>query len=376
MKSQSDGLKIDSMTTFVHNLNPFAIQFTETIGVRWYGLAYLSGFIVGYYSLLYMARKKTILLNEQQIADFVFYSAIGVLAGGRLGYCLFYAPELFLEFNSEALWWAPLQVWHGGMASHGGMLGVMVSSWVFGRVHKIPFWHLQDLTTFGGAIGFFFGRIANFINGELYGREAPPGLTWAVKFPQEMLVWGNADLEKTRALGPAVAALKEIPSNRGMMEVSVETWNQWVTAYSTSGGASELIRQAKESLIHAVQNGRTDVATLLEPVLTARYPSQLIQSVLEGLLVVIVLAIVWMKPRKPGVISCVFGACYALARIAGEQFRMPDVGIGFQALGLTRGQWLSIGLFLASIAVLIWASKRPTKPLGGWGLTGSVDLKK
>lgn len=361
--------------TYVHNLNPFAIQFTETFGIRWYGLAYLSGFIVGYYSLMYMAKKKTILLSEQQIADFVFYSAIGVLAGGRLGYCLFYAPELFFEFNSEALWWAPLQVWHGGMASHGGMLGVMASSYIFARVHKIPFWHLQDLTTFGGAIGFFFGRIANFINGELYGREAPAGLTWAVKFPQEMLVWGNADLEKTRALGPAVSALKEIPSHSGLLQVNAETWNQWVSAYAASGGASELIRQAKESLIHAVQTGRTDIVMLLEPVLTPRYPSQLIQSVLEGLLVVIVLAIVWMKPRKPGVISCVFGACYALARIAGEQFRLPDAQIGYEALGLTRGQWLSIGLFLASIAVLIWVSRRNTKPLGGWGLQKAPSLK-
>lgn len=354
--------------TYVHDLNPFAIQFTETFGVRWYGLAYLTGFVVGYIAAVYMARRKLILLTEQQLADLAFYSAIGTLAGGRLGYCLFYAPELFTEFNSETLWWAPLQVWHGGMASHGGMMGVMFSSWLFGRIHKIPFWHLLDITTFGGSIGFFFGRIANFINGELYGREAPAGLSWAVKFPQEMLVWGSGEVDKTRALGPAVSALKEIPSSNGLLQVNVDTWNQWVNSYASAGGASELIRTAKESLIHATQTGRTDIITLLEPVLTPRYPSQLIQSLLEGLMVIIVLVIVWKKPRKPGVMSCVFGASYAVARILGEQYRMPDAGIGFQALGLTRGQWLSVGLLVVSLGVMYVVSKRPTKPLGGWGL--------
>src|SRR5690606_2859466 len=105
----------------------------------------------------------------------------GTLIGGRLGYCLFYKPELLISFSSGFPFWGVLEVHKGGMASHGGILGIMVACWLFARREKIPTLHAIDVAAFGGQWGVIYGRIANFINGELYGREASEGFKWAVK---------------------------------------------------------------------------------------------------------------------------------------------------------------------------------------------------
>lgn len=350
---------------YVHDLDPFAIQFTETLGIRWYGLAYLTAFILGYLMLVYLVRRKAILLPEEKISDFTTFVAIGVLAGGRLGYALFYAPELFLNFHSSFPYWGVLEVNKGGMASHGGVAGVMLACWIFGRWHKISMWHLLDLTTLAAALGFFFGRIANFINGELYGRECSPTLSWAVKFPQEMYRWMAESPEKLKGVGPVAEAISPIQLDNGQtLSVTASTWNQWVESFS--GRFQYNIQVYIDKIIEAVQNHQMDIVQKLEPVLTPRYPSQLIQSFMEGFLVFVILFFIWRVPRKPGVISAWFGILYALMRILGEQFRMPDSQIGFQALGLTRGQWLSFGLLAAGLLLLFVMSRKDAKPLGGW----------
>jgi len=123
----------------------------------------------------------------------------------------------------------------------------------------------------------------------------------------------------------------------------------------------------REALVKATEKHNAAVLATIGQALTARYPSQLIQAFLEGLFVFLVLFVVWMKPRKPGVIAAIFGLSYSVARIVGEQFRLPDRDIGFQALGLTRGQWLSITMFLAVCVMLYFVTKRQAQPVGGWG---------
>src|ERR1700733_4944632 len=217
---------------YVHNLSPFAIQFTETFGIRWYGLAYLSGFISGYYVILMLSRRGGTLFKPEQIADFTTYVAIGVLLGGRLGYCLFYAPDLWTAFDNHFPYWGVLKVNEGGMASHGGILGVMAVCFFDARANKIPILHCMDLVVFGGSVGFFFGRIANFVNGELYGRAAPEGLAWAVKFPQEMMLWVQKDFSKLSGLGPAVDALHEFKNDAGeTIALNAALWQQWLDGY-------------------------------------------------------------------------------------------------------------------------------------------------
>lgn len=349
---------------YVHNLSPFAIQFTETFGVRWYGLAYLAGFVFGYYAILLLTRKGRTLFKEDQIADFITFVAIGVLAGGRLGYCIFYAPDLFTSFDAHFPFWGVLKVNEGGMASHGGIMGVMLVCWLYGRSHKIPFLHCLDVTVFGGSLGFMFGRIANFINGELYGRPAPADWPFAVKFPQEMYLWMQKEFNRMIDLGPAVEKLGQLKTQTGeVLNLTAATWQSWLQSYNTDNSARLHVHEVVDGLIASVQHGNEAVREALGQVLTARYPSQLYQSFLEGFCVFVALCFILRKPQKPGVVSGWFGALYCLARIVGEQFRMPDVQIGFQLFGLTRGQWLSIVMLTVAIGWLFLAYRRPVKKL-------------
>ncbi len=347
---------------WLHDLNPFAIQFTETFGVRWYGLAYLAGFLAGYLTIHYLSKRGRTLLKADELTDYVTYVAVGVLAGGRVGYCLFYQPHLLFEFDGSFPFWGVFKVNEGGMASHGGILGVLVAAWIYSWKHKVSWFHLMDVTVFGGALGFFFGRLANFVNGELFGRAAPEGYWWAVQFPQEMYLWASREVNKLYALGDSAAALGKLPSGQ---EINGDLWHGWVMRFHSDSEARRLVYDTLDSLIIAVQSGVEPVKLALAQVLTARYPSQLYQAVLEGLLVFLILFVFWLKPRKPGVVAGMFGLLYSLARIAGEQFRMPDAHIGFQWLGLTRGQWLSVVLVLIALVYLYFVSRRKVPKIGG-----------
>jgi len=370
---------------YVHNLDPFAIQFGENgfrflgfhlEGIRWYGLAYLAGFIVGYFTIKAMAKRKTTPMKENEVADFITMVAFGTMIGGRLGYCLFYAPHLLFDFTSAFPFWGALRVTEGGMSSHGGMIGVILVCVWWARTRKMNVFHTIDLVVFGGAMGFFFGRLANFVNGELWGREAPPDLSWAVKFPGEIYGWTRDNLTRLSELAPAVEKLGEFQTAKGeVVKVTAESWKNWVQNYRTDVQSWNFVNEGVEKLIQATQTANLEVTQALAPFLTPRYPSQLIQSVLEGLLVFIILNIIWLKPRKPGVVGAWFGILYAIARIIGEQFRMPDAHIGFELFGLTRGQWLSIAMLLMVTVYLIWSHRRDTEPMGGWDIKGEMAKK-
>jgi len=161
---------------WTHDLNPFLIQFTPTIGIRYYGLAYFLGFVTGAWLLHRYAVAGRSRLASAQISDFMMAIVIGVLAGGRLGYFLLYQPDLLIH-DPLAL----LRVWDGGMASHGGLIGVTLAVIWFARSRQIPFLHLGDIIASTAPAGLFFGRIANFINGELWGK--PATVPWAIIFP-------------------------------------------------------------------------------------------------------------------------------------------------------------------------------------------------
>lgn len=162
---------------WTHDLSPFLIRFSGNFGIRYYGLAYLLGFLAGAWLLHRYARAGRSLLASAQIGDFMMAIVIGVLAGGRLGYFLLYQPETLLH-DPLAL----LRVWEGGMASHGGFLGVTIAMVWFARSRRIPFLHLGDIVASVAPAGLLFGRIANFINGELWGK--PSTVPWAMIFPE------------------------------------------------------------------------------------------------------------------------------------------------------------------------------------------------
>ena len=161
---------------WTHDLSPFLFRFGESFGIRYYGLSYLLGFASAAWLLSRYWRAGRSQLPPNKISDLIIVLVIGVMVGGRLGSFLLYHPE---QLVTDPL--SLFRVWEGGMASHGGMMGVAVALAWFSRANKISFLHLSDVVNSAAPLGLFFGRIANFINGELWGK--PTDVSWAVIFP-------------------------------------------------------------------------------------------------------------------------------------------------------------------------------------------------
>ncbi|MGY0398891.1 MAG: prolipoprotein diacylglyceryl transferase [Ostreibacterium sp.] len=150
-----------------------------SIGPTWYGLMYVIGFILGYQLARYRAKSMEN-WNDELVNSLLTYSILGVILGGRIGYVLFYHFDFFME-NPLYLF----QITKGGMSFHGGLLGVIGALWLFARNKKLSFWEVGDFVAPIFPIGLFFGRIGNFINGELWGHQT--NVPWAVIFPQDPL---------------------------------------------------------------------------------------------------------------------------------------------------------------------------------------------
>lgn len=164
------------------NIDPIALELGP-LAIRWYGLAYLTGILLGWVYARRLASNATLWggrpapMTPVDLDDFLLWAAVGIIAGGRIGYSLFYKPAVYL---ADPL--AFLRLWEGGMSFHGGMAGTIIAMALFARRRGIPMLSLFDVIAASATFGLFFGRIANFINAELYGRVSD--VPWAVKFPQ------------------------------------------------------------------------------------------------------------------------------------------------------------------------------------------------
>jgi phosphatidylglycerol---prolipoprotein diacylglyceryl transferase len=162
--------------------DPVAIAFGP-FAIRWYALAYIAGIVGGWFYARMLLRRERLWGGPSPISlaafdDFILWVTLGIILGGRAGYVLFYNFDFFIQQPSEIF-----LLWKGGMSFHGGFLGCVVAVSLFGWLRKVPIASLGDVTCAVGPIGLFLGRIANFINGELWGRAADPGLPWAMVFP-------------------------------------------------------------------------------------------------------------------------------------------------------------------------------------------------
>ena len=157
------------------DIDPVLIEIGPIV-IRWYALAYIAGLLIGWRYMARLSRRPGAPIDEAQVDDLLFWITIGVVLGGRLGYVSFYNPAYYLAHPGEAL-----MVWRGGMSFHGGLLGVVVASVWFARRRGLPVLSIGDLVASAAPIGILLGRLANFINGELYGR--PSELPWAMVFP-------------------------------------------------------------------------------------------------------------------------------------------------------------------------------------------------
>lgn len=288
--------------TYLHQIDPIALQFPtfELFGrtfhpaIHWYGVMYLLAFLAAW--LLGRSRIRAGRLpgvDMDAFGDLMFYGMLGVVLGGRIGYVLFYA---FGDFLGDPL--MLFKVWDGGMSFHGGLLGVLVAAWWWARVHRLHFFDVMDFVAPWVPPGLGFGRLGNWIGGELWGK--PTGEPWGVVF--------------TRALPPEL-----------------------------------------QQLDGATLRERLD-AGLLD--MYARHPSQLYQAFLEGL---VLFAVLWWFSRKPRpryAVSGLFALLYGVFRFLVEFVREPDPQLGYLAFGwLTMGQALSTPLILFGL-FLLWRSRR------------------
>ncbi len=300
---------------WVHSFEPAALRLGDRFSIYWYGLAYVAAFFVGFALYKHLVRRGFSELKESEVGDFIMGCALfGVLIGGRLGYILFY--------GGSAFWKDPLSVfrlWEGGMASHGGILGIVAFTWFYARRKKISWTGLGDNLVVVAPIGIFFGRLANFINGELYGRLAT--VPWAVKFPKEL--YEAAPVRAGEALAAAANVNPSIGSIPDLVAVAPH---------------DEAVRRA--------------IAPFLDP----RHPSQIYAALLEGLLLFLVLWILRFRgPRRNGLLTGVFFIGYAVVRIADEFFREPDAAL---TAGLTRGQFLSLFLVAIGAGFLLFSARQ------------------
>ncbi|HTW26353.1 MAG TPA: prolipoprotein diacylglyceryl transferase [Acetobacteraceae bacterium] len=256
--------------------NPVAVQLGP-FGIRWYALAYITGLVLGWRLMRRLVCETPPVAGVEQVDDFLTWATVGVVLGGRLGYVLFYQPALYFAHPLMIV-----QVWHGGMSFHGGVLGVVVALLLYTRQQKIPLFGFADRLAVCVPIGLGLGRIANFINGELWGRAAPAWIPWRMIYPQ-------------------------------------------------SGS------------------------------MVPRYPSELYEALLEGLVLFCVMFALSRRERlraRPGWLTGAFLIGYAIARSTGECFREPDAFLGFLPGGLTMGQVLCVPMFLAGVWLILRARRR------------------
>ncbi|MFA7345249.1 MAG: prolipoprotein diacylglyceryl transferase [Terrimicrobiaceae bacterium] len=302
---------------YVHDLSPFVLDFGNGFGLRWYGLAYVAAFFAGGWLYLDLTKKGYSDLQPSQVGDFITGAALfGVILGGRLGYMLLYDWDRFIA--------DPLvffKFWDGGMSSHGGMAGIVVFTFIYARRKHVSWLNIGDNLVVVAPVGIFFGRCANFINGELFGRVT--GVPWAVQFPKELY---DAPPETVRLAISEAATL-----NPG-----------WTTA----AAVADNVRHSPAL--------REQLAGTLSP----RHPSQIYEALLEGAFLFALLYLLRTRLRLPnGVLTGIFFIAYAVLRIIGEVFRQPDAPL---TMDLSRGQFLSLFLVVMGGAFLFYATRKPS----------------
>jgi phosphatidylglycerol---prolipoprotein diacylglyceryl transferase len=299
---------------WLNNLSPFVFEING-FGPHWYGLSYVISALIGYWLYKRLAQRGYTDIPPAKVADFITWvGLLGVLIGGRVGWIVFYG--IYQNHEGDPWWW--IRVNKGGMSSHGGILGIVIVTFVLSRRWKISWTGIGDSLCVVATIGLFLVRCANFVNGELYGHETTQ--PWGVQFASE--VRDNPELTLRAGANPEV--------------------------FQTVGG------QEKEAnrLIKAARHD-PELAAHFREILPVRHPSQLYEALLEGALLFCILWPVRTRLRVPrGVITGLFFILYAGARIVGEIYRIPDPT--WKVGQWSAGQYLSLYMFAIGAVFIIW----------------------
>jgi len=309
------------------HLDPVAVDLPGPLDVRWYGLGYLLGFGLGYLVLRALARRGFLRVDPDAIGDLIFGLVVGVIVGGRIGYVFFYQLPEYAADPAQAL-----RIWEGGLSFHGGLVGVLVACAWFARKHRVPWRNVGDALALGAGFGIFAVRVANFINGELYGRVASASVPWAMRFPTD----------------PVAQRLLRTDTAHGM--------------------------RARELLVdRAFHDGSW---ARIAPQVPLRHPSQLYEALGEGALTLVVVWAVYLWNRRrgarwgDGAYGGIFLVTYGVVRTFLELFRQPDEQ--FRSAGdplgtvlgpLTMGQVLSLSMVLLGLVFLVTSLRAPAADL-------------
>jgi phosphatidylglycerol---prolipoprotein diacylglyceryl transferase len=283
----------------LHQIDPVAFSLGP-VSVHWYGLMYLLAFVVAWWLGSRRIRAGRLPgVDANAFGDLLFYGMLGVVVGGRVGSILFYDFGSYLQNPVQML-----KIWEGGMSFHGGLLGVLLASWLWARKHRLHFFDAMDFVAPLVPAGLGFGRIGNYIGAELWGKYTQAG--WGVVFPTD----------------PAFAELRRQFPERA--EFMAQLQQQY------AGGALDAF---------------------------ARHPSQLYQALLEGLVLFVALWWFSSRPRPRYAVSGLFALLYGVFRFVVEFVRVPDAHLGYLAFDwLTMGQLLSLPLVALGLYWL-WKSR-------------------
>jgi len=342
--------------SLLHTLNPFAVQFGSGLGVRWYGISYAAGFVVAWLIMRWMSMTRRSPLSVDQVGDFLTWLIGGVIIGGRVGHVLFYDTHMLWTLTGEFPFWGLLFIHKGGMSSHGGILGVLIACWWWARRNGVPVGHVMDLASFSACPGLGFGRLANWVNGELWGKPLPADMQasapwWSVKYPEQMLQPDFVHAADLAAIARQIPATSEAVI-RGMKLAPIP-----VRAGVEQGSAPDI-------LYAACYGGDASVQAKVAPLLTAYWPNNFAQAFTDGVVLLAMLALVWLKPRKPGVITGCFFAFYGVLRMVTEQLREPDAGVSHVG-PLTLPMALSVAMIVGGGAGAWWCARREVAKMGG-----------
>lgn len=283
---------------YIHpQYDPAIFNLGGVFSPKWYGFMYLLGFIAAFLLATYRSKRREG-WHPDMVVDIIFYGALGVMLGGRIGYVFFYQFDNFIQ-NPLYL----VKAWEGGMSFHGGFIGVALAMWFISRKYKKTPFQVFDFIVPIVPLGLMFGRIGNYINGELWGRISDGGFSWLMGFPQAHRF--DAEL---------------IANNPKLAELA--------TSFN-------------------------DVQLL------PRHPSQLYEAFGEGLLLFFVLWWFSSKPRPRYAVTALFLIGYGIARFTVEFFRQPDFDQPFRLFGfMTKGQYLTAPMIILGVILLIYAYKK------------------
>lgn len=238
---------------WTHHFSPFLIRFGDNFGIRYYGLSYLLGFVTGWWLLKKYWRANRSPLGPDQISDLIVALVVGVMVGGRLGSFLLYHPDQLIHDPLSFF-----RVWEGGMASHGGMIGVAVALVWFARARHVSFCVLADLIVSVAPAGLLFGRVANFINGELWGK--PAVVPWAMIFPESphpLVPRHPSQLYEAGLEGLLLLAYMQIRFWRSDVTKNApgQLAGEFLLAYAAVRAIGEIFREPDAALILGLSRG-------------------------------------------------------------------------------------------------------------------------